>query len=402
MIDLDAMPPRGSKNLLTEVGPEGFARWLRESKSVGVTDTTFRDAHQSLLATRLRTTGLLMVAPYIARMTPQLLSIECWGGATYDVALRFLKEDPWERLAALREAVPNICLQMLLRGRNTVGYTPYPETVTYAFVQEATATGIDIYRIFDALNNVDSMRPAIDAVRETDTAVAEVAMSYTGDLSDPDENLYTLDYYLKLAEQIVDAGAHVLAIKDMAGLLRPQAACAVDQRAAVAVRPAGARAHPRHPGRAVGHLSGGVAGRRQRRRRCLGAAGGHDQPARVELDRGRCGAHRVRHRAVAVGGVRSGAVLGGAAKGVRALRIRNSRADGTGVSPRNPRRPVVESASAGDRAGVGGPVRTGRGSLCRRRPGAGPAGEGDAVEQGGRRSRTGLGRGGYQRRRIRC
>ena len=223
-IDLGAAPPRGSKHLLAEVGPEGFARWLRESKSVGVTDTTFRDAHQSLLATRLRTTGLLMVAPYIARMTPQLLSIECWGGATYDVALRFLKEDPWERLAALREAVPNICLQMLLRGRNTVGYTPYPESVTYAFVQEATATGIDIYRIFDALNNVDSMRPAIDAVRETGTAVAEVAMSYTGDLSDPNENLYTLDYYLKLAEQIVDAGAHVLAIKDMAGLLRPQAA----------------------------------------------------------------------------------------------------------------------------------------------------------------------------------
>ena len=226
-IDLKAPPPDGSKQRLDKLGPEGFARWLRESKSVGVTDTTFRDAHQSLLATRLRTTGLLMVAPYIARMTPQLLSIECWGGATYDVALRFLKEDPWERLAAIREAVPNICLQMLLRGRNTVGYTPYPETVTTAFVDEATATGIDIYRIFDALNNVESMRPAIDAVRETGTAVAEVAMSYTGDLSDPGENLYTLDYYLKLAEQIVDAGAHVLAIKDMAGLLRPQAATAL-------------------------------------------------------------------------------------------------------------------------------------------------------------------------------
>ncbi len=223
-IDLNTMPPRGSKHLLSEVGPEGFARWMRESKAVGVTDTTFRDAHQSLLATRIRTSGMLLVAPYVARMTPQLLSIECWGGATYDVALRFLKEDPWERLAALREAVPNICLQMLLRGRNTVGYTPYPESVTHAFVQEATATGIDIYRIFDALNNVDSMRPAIDAVRETGTAVAEVAMSYTGDLSDPAENLYTLDYYLKLAEQIVDAGAHVLGIKDMAGLLRPQAA----------------------------------------------------------------------------------------------------------------------------------------------------------------------------------
>ncbi len=226
-LDLAAAPPAGSKQRLTELGPEGFARWMRDSPAVGVTDTTFRDAHQSLLATRLRSSGLLKVAPYVARSMSELLSIECWGGATYDVALRFLKEDPWERLAALREAVPNICLQMLLRGRNTVGYTPYPELVTSAFVAEATATGIDIFRIFDALNNVESMRPAIDAVRETGTAIAEVAMSYTGDLSDPAENLYTLDYYLKLAEQIVDAGAHVLAIKDMAGLLRPQAAAAL-------------------------------------------------------------------------------------------------------------------------------------------------------------------------------
>ncbi|MCB0941006.1 MAG: pyruvate carboxylase [Mycobacterium sp.] len=223
-IDLAAPPPAGSKQRLVALGPERFARWLRESPSVGVTDTTFRDAHQSLLATRLRSTGLLEIAPYIARMMPELLSIECWGGATYDVALRFLKEDPWERLAALREALPNICLQMLLRGRNTVGYTPYPELVTTAFVQEATSTGVDIFRIFDALNNVESMRPAIDAVRETGTAIAEVAMSYTGDLSDPAEQIYTLDYYLKLAEQIVDAGAHVLAIKDMAGLLRVPAA----------------------------------------------------------------------------------------------------------------------------------------------------------------------------------
>ncbi|MEV3900705.1 pyruvate carboxylase [Mycobacterium sp. NPDC050551] len=223
-LDLEAPAPAGSKQRLMELGPEGFAAWLRDEPAVGVTDTTFRDAHQSLLATRVRSTGLLMVAPYVARMTPQLLSIECWGGATYDVALRFLKEDPWERLAALREAVPNICLQMLLRGRNTVGYTPYPESVTTAFVEEATATGIDIYRIFDALNNVDSMRPAIDAVRASGSAVAEVAMSYTGDCADPREDLYTLDYYLRLAEQIVEAGAHVLAIKDMAGLLRPHAA----------------------------------------------------------------------------------------------------------------------------------------------------------------------------------
>jgi pyruvate carboxylase len=164
------------------------------------------------------------VAPYLARMTPQLLSVECWGGATYDVALRFLGEDPWERLAALRDTIPNICLQMLLRGRNTVGYTPYPAEVTRAFVSEAVATGIDIFRIFDALNDVEQMRPAIDAVRETGTAVAEVALCYTGDLSDPAERLYTLDYYLRLAQRIAESGAHVLAIKDMAGLLRPPAA----------------------------------------------------------------------------------------------------------------------------------------------------------------------------------
>ncbi|WP_418002400.1 pyruvate carboxylase [Mycobacterium sp. PDNC021] len=223
-VDLKAAPPAGSKQRLVELGPEGFARWLRDTPAVGVTDTTFRDAHQSLLATRVRSTGLLEIAPYIARSTPQLLSVECWGGATYDVGLRFLKEDPWERLAALREALPNICLQMLLRGRNTVGYTPYPELVTTAFVEEATATGIDIFRIFDALNNVSSMRPAIEAVRETGSAVAEVAMSYTGDLTNPGEKIYTLDYWLKLADEIVDAGAHVLAIKDMAGLLRPPAA----------------------------------------------------------------------------------------------------------------------------------------------------------------------------------
>ncbi|BAV40932.1 pyruvate carboxylase [Mycobacterium ulcerans] len=223
-VDLDAPPPAGSKQRLVELGPEGFARWLRESPAVGVTDTTFRDAHQSLLATRLRASGLSRVAPYLARTMPQLLSVECWGGATYDVALRFLKEDPWERLATLRAAMPNICLQMLLRGRNTVGYTPYPEVVTSSFIEEATATGIDIFRIFDALNNLESMRPAIDAVRETGSAIAEVAMCYTGDLSDPAEQLYTLDYYLRLAEQIVEAGAHVLAIKDMAGLLRAPAA----------------------------------------------------------------------------------------------------------------------------------------------------------------------------------
>ncbi len=223
-LDLVVPAPDGSRQRLLALGPEGFARDLREQRRVGVTDTTFRDAHQSLLATRVRTRDLLAVSGHEARLLPQLLSVEAWGGATYDVALRFLNEDPWDRLEKLRQAMPNLCLQMLLRGRNTVGYTPYPTEVTDAFVQEAAETGIDIFRIFDALNDVEQMRPAIEAVRATGSTIAEVALCYTGDLSSPGEKLYTLDYYLALAERIVDAGAHVLAIKDMAGLLRAPAA----------------------------------------------------------------------------------------------------------------------------------------------------------------------------------
>ena len=223
-IDLSIEPPAGARERLLRLGPAGFARALREQTALAVTETTYRDAHQSLLATRVRTRDLVRVGPHAARMTPQLLSIEAWGGATYDVALRFLAEDPWERLEALRKAIPNIPLQMLLRGRNTVGYTPRPVEVTNAFVREAASTGVDIFRIFDALNDVSQMAPAIKAVRETGTAVAEVALCYTGNLLDANEKLYTLDYYLDLAQQIVDAGAHIIAIKDMAGLLRPAAA----------------------------------------------------------------------------------------------------------------------------------------------------------------------------------
>ena len=223
-VDLGLPAPDGSRQRLLKIGPEAFASELRKQKHVAITDTTFRDAHQSLLATRVRTRDLVKVAPHLARLTPQLLSVEAWGGATYDVALRFLAEDPWERLEALRQAIPNICIQMLLRGRNTVGYTPYPESVTDAFVKEAAESGVDIFRIFDALNDVEQMKPAIDAVLRTKTAVAEVGICYTGNLLDPKEKLYTLDYYLELAGKIVAAGAHILAIKDMAGLLRPEAA----------------------------------------------------------------------------------------------------------------------------------------------------------------------------------
>ncbi|GAB3133835.1 pyruvate carboxylase [Marisediminicola antarctica] len=223
-VDLTVEPPAGSRQRLLELGPTGFAAALRAQTALAVTDTTFRDAHQSLLATRVRTRDLTAVLPHVARLTPQLLSIEAWGGATYDVALRFLGEDPWERLGSMREALPNIAIQMLLRGRNTVGYTPYPTEVTDAFVREAASTGVDIFRIFDALNDVSQMRPAIESVLATGHAVAEVGLCYTGDLLDPAEKLYTLDYYLALAEQIVEAGAHIIAIKDMAGLLRAGAA----------------------------------------------------------------------------------------------------------------------------------------------------------------------------------
>ena len=219
----DAAAVTGSRTLLDEVGPAEWAARLRARTDLAVTDTTFRDAHQSLLATRLRSVDMVTAAPDVQRLLPGLLSLEAWGGATYDVALRFLHEDPWQRLAQLREAAPGLCLQMLLRGRNAVGYTPYPDRVVQVFVAEAAATGVDVFRVFDALNDLAQMRPAIDAVVDAGK-VAEGTLCYTGDLADPAEGLYTLDYYLRLAEGLVEAGAHVLCIKDMAGLLRPAAA----------------------------------------------------------------------------------------------------------------------------------------------------------------------------------
>ncbi len=216
-------PPTGSRDRLLAEGPQAFAAWLRDSVAVGVTDTTMRDAHQSLLATRMRTFDMLAAGPHLARRLPELLSLEVWGGATFDVAMRFLKEDPWERLQLLRAAIPNVCLQMLLRGQNAVGYHRYPPDVVRAFVREAAAAGVDIFRVFDALNDVERMRPAIEAVVEHGR-VAEGALCYTGNMSDPSEQVYTLDHYLGVAEGLIDAGAHVLCIKDMAGLLRAPAA----------------------------------------------------------------------------------------------------------------------------------------------------------------------------------
>ena len=217
--------PKGSRDRLLDLGPEKFVQWLKQEKAIQYTDTTFRDAHQSLLATRMRTYDLLQVAESFARHHGgDLLSMEVWGGATFDVALRFLKEDPWERLALLREAMPNVCLQMLLRGSNAVGYTAYPDNLIEKFIEEAAETGIDIFRIFDSLNWVEAMKTSIRTVRERTGAVAEACLCYTGDILDPDRKKFTLQYYLDLARRLEDEGAHIIAIKDMAGLLKPYAA----------------------------------------------------------------------------------------------------------------------------------------------------------------------------------
>src|SRR6266571_614615 len=188
-----------------------------------ITDTTFRDAHQSLMATRVRTVDLLATASAVAHRLPNLFSLEMWGGATFDTAMRFLHEDPWQRLRELRERVPNICFQMLLRGANAVGYASYPDNVIVEFVREAHAQGIDIFRIFDSLNSIENMRVSIDAALETG-AVCEAAICYTGDILDKGRPKYSLKYYVAMAKQLEKLGTHFLAIKDMAGLCKPYAA----------------------------------------------------------------------------------------------------------------------------------------------------------------------------------
>ncbi len=222
-VDLAAAPAPGTRDRLRAIGPERFAGWMLEQRPVLLTDTTMRDAHQSLFATRMRTIDMRRVAPHYARLLPGLFSLECWGGATFDVALRFLKEDPWLRLAQLREAVPNILLQMLLRASNAVGYTNYPDNVVRFFVERAAAGGIDLFRVFDSLNWVRNMRVAIDAVREAG-ALCEGAICYTGDIHDPARAKYALRYYVGLAKELQQAGVHILGIKDMAGVCRPRAA----------------------------------------------------------------------------------------------------------------------------------------------------------------------------------
>jgi pyruvate carboxylase len=215
--------PDGTVQKLEQLGAEGFAQWLLANPKVMITDTSMRDAHQSLLATRMRTYDLAKLAPAYAERLPGLLSLECWGGATFDVAMRFLKEDPWERLAAIKAGAPNILLQMLLRSANAVGYKNYPDNVVQAFVKQAADSGVDLFRVFDSLNWVENMRVALDAVLETGK-LCEAAICYSGDLLNPAPNKYDLEYYLDMAREFKKAGAHILGLKDMAGVCRPAAA----------------------------------------------------------------------------------------------------------------------------------------------------------------------------------
>jgi pyruvate carboxylase len=217
-------PSPGSRNLLLEKGPEAFAQWIKQEKRLLVTDTTLRDAHQSLIATRMRTHDMLAIAESIANRTPNLFSLEMWGGATFDTSMRFLKEDPWERLRELREHVPNICFQMLFRGSNAVGYSNYPDNVVAGFVKHAADSGMDIFRIFDSLNYLPNMKVAMEATREHGKAVCEAAVCYTGDITDPNRAKYSLKYYVDKAQELEKMGAHILCIKDMAGLCHPAAA----------------------------------------------------------------------------------------------------------------------------------------------------------------------------------
>ncbi|KAG1681045.1 Pyruvate carboxylase, mitochondrial [Nymphon striatum] len=216
-------PPPGLRNILLAEGPEGFAKAVRNKKGLLLMDTTFRDAHQSLLATRIRTHDLLKISPYVSHTFHNLYSIENWGGATFDVAMRFLHECPWERLQKMREAIPNIPFQMLLRGANAVGYKNYPDEVVHKFCELSVKCGMDIFRVFDALNYLPNIKVGMEAAGNAG-GVVEAAISYTGDVSDPSRTKYTLDYYLKLVNELVKSGAHILCIKDMAGLLRPTAA----------------------------------------------------------------------------------------------------------------------------------------------------------------------------------
>src|SRR5262249_50001900 len=327
----------GTRDVLHHLGTDKFVRWVLEQKPLLVTDTTFRDAHQSLLATRMRTYDMLQIAPAYAARHAGLFSLEMWGGATFDTAMRFLKESPWDRLAELRERVPNLLFQMLLRAANAVGYANYPDNVVRAFVKESARAGIDLFRIFDALNWLPNLRPAVEAVRESGM-LAEAAICYTGDILDPGRAKYDLKYYVGLAKELEKLGANLLAIKDMAGLCKPYAARelvrALRQEVGIPIH---FHTHDSAGGQMAslllaaeqgvggdGVAAAGGGGGRGRGRCRDGAALRHDQPAEPQHARRGATLHAARHRHGLRAAARDGGLLGGRSTSVRALRERRA------------------------------------------------------------------------------
>ena len=290
----DQDPPAGTRQILLEQGAEKFATWARKEKRLLITDTTLRDAHQSLFATRMRTEDMLNAADAIARRTPGLFSLEMWGGATFDTAMRFLREDPWQRLRQLREAVPNICFQMLFRGSNAVGYSDYPDNVVKAFVKHSAENGMDIFRIFDSLNYLPNLKAAMQAVRETH-AVCEGTICYTGNILDDQRDKYPLEYYVKLAKELEKMGAHTPCIKDMAGL-PPVRRTEAGENPAAGGGFADSFPHARHQRRECRFRAQGHRGRRGHCRPGHCVLIRFHQPAESQQRGGRAGSYAARDR----------------------------------------------------------------------------------------------------------
>ncbi len=365
-------PPAGTKTRLQELGPEKFAGWVRDQKGLMVTDTTMRDAHQSLLATRMRSFDMLAIADAYARMAPGLFSLEMWGGATFDTSMRFLKEDPWDRLARLRERIPNILFQMLLRASNAVGYTNYPDNVVTAFVKESAAAGIDVFRVFDPLNWVPNMQVAMDAVRDAG-GICEAAICYTGDVLDPTRKKFSLAYYVDLARQLEKRGAHMLAVKDMAGLCKPYAAATLVKALHEAV---GIPIHFHTHDTSAAALASELEAARNGVSivdAAMAPFSGPPHPAR----------HRPRPRAAAA----SGPVLVGRPRALHRLRVRHEGPRRRSLPPRDAGGAVHEPPRAGQGPRSCRPLGGCLPRLRRRQHAPRRHHQGDADEQGGGRSR---------------
>ena len=390
----------GTRQVLERGGAKGLALWLKNQKRVLFTDTTMRDAHQSLLATRMRSDDITRIAPAYSRGLPGLFSLECWGGATFDVAMRFLNEDPWERLAAVRDGAPNLLTQMLLRGSNGVGYTNYPDNVVKFFVAQAAKGGVDVFRIFDCLNWVENMRVSIDAVVESGK-VAETAICYTGDLFDPARAKYDLKYYVGLAKELEAAGRPYPCDQGYGGAAEAGRGEEADRDAEAGSLAADPPPYPRHLGRFGGDGAGGGRGRRRRGGCGDGCAFGHDLAADAGLAGRGARGRAARSRARSSDDPRDLVLLGGGAHAVSRVRERSPLGRVRGLSPRNAGRAVHQSQGAGAFARARVALARGRPHLCRRQPDVRRHREGDAELEGRRRHGAGDGVVGADARRRR-